>query len=73
MGKPKYIYFEDRVIEYLNIQPTGTVSSLINGLLKEHIRKTELTDLTEEELMIELTKERIMTKAKLDIKELTNG
>lgn len=58
MGKPKYIYFREEVLELMESIPKGELSRIINDLLFDYIRKQDVTSMTEEELKkaIELAK-----------------
>lgn len=73
MAVIKNIYFKDRVAEWIIGQPKGSVAPLIHGLIEEHIRKTELDDLTKEELELELKKAELKTKYEKELKDLQNA
>jgi len=48
-------------------------SGLINDLLSEHFRRTEMGDLTEEELLLELKRAKLTKEFKLKLEELNYG
>jgi hypothetical protein len=56
MGRPKYIYFDDDVLE--NLQKSNNMSKLINDLLREHFRKINPNQMTPEEIRKEIAKRK---------------
>tara|TARA_R100000789_G_C2936856_1_gene130848 strand:- start:201 stop:464 length:264 start_codon:yes stop_codon:yes gene_type:complete len=73
MGKARYIYFDDGVSDWLNKQPKGSMSKLINDLLKEHMKNTELDYMDLEQLKIELEIAKEEKQSKLRKEAIRNG
>lgn len=70
MARVMHIYFKDEVGDWIDKQQKGTIGPLINDLLKEHIKKVELEDLTDEELLYELEKAKIEKDYKDKLKSI---
>lgn len=71
MGRPKYIYFREEILQKLEGEPN--MSALINDLLLKHFDENDLGLMSLEELKAEQEVIEIEKEAKKRIKEVRNG
>ncbi len=71
MGRAKYIYFSDDVVEKLN--SVGNMSALINSLLIKYFKENDYLQMSAAELRVEIEKRKLKADFESKLKELDNA